>query len=87
MTMATLTQIWAWVGALWADLKGYRTAIWSVLLGVLCALAGAAEIMDWAPVLRANFPSVPAWLLGLFASAITLWLRAITTTPVFKKDQ
>lgn len=65
-----------------AALKGWRTMLVAVIGGALAALIGAAEAMDWAPVLRSYLPDIPAWAVGLIAAAIGGALRAITTTPM-----
>lgn len=66
----------------WAALKGYRTIIVAVIGGAIAALIGAAEAMDWAPVLRSYLPDIPAWAIGLIAAAIGGALRTITSTPL-----
>lgn len=83
--MQTVKAIWAALAAWLAAIRGWRTMIVAMIGGAFAALIGAAQALDWAPVLRSYLPDVPAWAVGLAAAALGGALRAITTTPMGEK--
>ena len=60
-------------------LKGWRTVLFALLLATI----GVLEATDWASIV----PDGPAkgWILLAIALA-TAWLRAITSTPIGRRD-
>jgi len=61
-------------------LKGWRTILFSILL----ATVGVLEATDWAEIIP-DGPEKGWYILGI--SLIVAWLRAITTTPIFRGER
>ena len=67
------------VGRLSRHLKGWRT----MLFALLVATVGVLEATNWADLVP-DGPAKGYWLLVI--SMVIAWLRAITTTPIGRRD-
>ena len=66
-------------------LKGWRTIAINLSVGALVAITESARylaVFDWREVLPAD---LAPWAI-LFFALLNIWLRAITTTPMGKKQ-
>lgn len=65
--------------------KGWRTVAVNLSVGAFAAMVESARylaVFDWREVLPAN---LAPWAI-LFFALVNIWLRAITTTPMGKKQ-
>lgn len=59
-------------------MKGWRTLAFNVLAAAL----GVLQATDFTPLLPPEY----LWLTGIIVAVVNIGLRAITTTPVGKKE-
>ena len=79
-----IAQIKAKLAALREHLKGYKTILWNIFLGLLPPAAIALEqlgAVDWSQYVG----RVGAIALGFLIAAVGIWLRSITVGPVGSK--